>query len=224
MRTKLFQNLSNFATAAGISVAGSTFVPLSQTDFSTTATTVAAANPGLVIDCQTGSGAGSFIQDLRATPAGANMKVLYMCNGALADPGFQGYLESSDATLLNGVVFQVEPRTASVALNNVSTYVATQYTKVMGSFYPYYSFVSNDYSSVVVLAAALKQAGTISNVTAIVSALQTVSAVGPTGTIQFNSQHIWNPGFWYTQIQAPYTEKVIYPSANANGSYNATLS
>lgn len=218
---ELWANMTNYATADGITVAGSVFVPLSQTSFTTTATTVAAASPGLVIDCQTGSGAGSFIQDLRA--ADPTVKVLYMCNGALADPGFQGYLESSDLTLLDGVVFQQEPSTATVPLNNISSYVSTQYTDVMGSEYPYYSFVSNDYSAVLVLAAAIKQAGTISNVTAMVQALQTVSAVGPTGTIQFNSQHTWNPGFWYSQVQAPYTETVIYPSTYANGSYNATL-
>jgi branched-chain amino acid transport system substrate-binding protein len=218
---ELFANISNYAASAGISVSGSTFVPLTTTDFTTYASTVAAANPGLVIDCQTGSGAGSFIQDLRA--ADPTVKMLYMCNGALADPGFQGYLESSDATLLDGVVFQVEPSTATVPLNNVSTYVATQYTAAMGSDYPYYSFVANDYSAVIAIAAALRTAGTISNVTAALSALETVSVLGPTGTIQFNAQHTYVPGFWYTQIQAPYTEKVIYPSAYANGTYNATL-
>jgi branched-chain amino acid transport system substrate-binding protein len=218
---ELFANLSAYATTNNITVAGSTFVPLSQTDFTTTATTVAAASPGLVIDCQTGSGAGSFIQDLRA--ADPSVKVLYMCNGALADPGFQAYLESTTPTLLNGVVFQVEPSTASVPLNNVSTAVAANYTAVMGSFYPYYSFVSNDYSAVIILAAGLNAAGTDSNVTALISELTTVTATGPTGLISFNSQHIWNPGFWYTQIQAPYTEKVIYPSTYANGTYNATL-
>jgi ABC-type branched-subunit amino acid transport system substrate-binding protein len=216
---ELFQNLSNFASGQGLTVAGSTFVPLSQTDFSTTASAVVAANPGLVIDCQTGSGAGSFIKDLRANPSGAGIKVLYMCNGALADPGFQGYLESQ-GTSLNGIVFQIEASTASVPLNNVSTYVATQYHQTMGPFYPYYSFVSNDYSAVQILATAIKQAGS-TNASAVINALQTVSYVGPTGTVQFNSLHIWTPQFWYTQIQNS-TEKVIYPTAYANGSYNAT--
>lgn len=216
---ELFTNMSSFASSAGITVAGSTFVPLSQTDFTTTASTVAAANPGVVIDCQTGSGAGSFIQDLKADSP--NIKVLYMCNGALADPGFQGYLESTDHTLLNGVVFQIEAGTATVPVNNVTTYLSNQYTSVMGPFYPYYSFVSNDYSAVIDLAAALKSAG-VSNTTAIISALTTVSTLGPTGLIQLNSaQHIWTPDFWYTQIQNE-TEKVITPGAFANGSYNAT--
>lgn len=217
---ELFTNMSNFASSAGITVAGSTFVPLSQTDFTTTASTVAAANPGVVIDCQTGSGAGSFIQDLKADSP--NIKVLYMCNGALADPGFQGYLESTDHTLLNGVVFQIEAGTATVPVNNVTTYLSNQYTSVMGPFYPYYSFVSNDYSAVIDLAAALKSAGTVTNTTTIISALTTVSTLGPTGLIQLNSaQHIWTPDFWYTQIQNG-TEKVITPGAFANGSYNAT--
>ena len=217
---ELFQNLSNLAASNGITVAGSTFVPLSQTDFSTTVSAVVAAKPSLVIDCQTGSGAGTFIQDLKANPQGAGIKVLYMCNGALADPGFQGYLESQDPTLLNGVVFQIEASTASVPLNNVSSYVAAKYTQEMGKFYPYYSFVSNDYTAVQVLAVALRQAG-LSNTSAIVSALEKATYVGPTGTVQFNSQHTWTPDFWYTQIQNG-KEQVIYPSSFATASYNAT--
>lgn len=144
-----------------------------------------------------------------------------MCNGALADPGFQEYLLSSTPTLLNGVIFQIEASTATVPLNNVSSYVATQYKQAMGT--PYYSFVSNSYTAVQVLAAAMRQAGTISNTTAIVQALQTVKYTGPTGTVQFDSLHHWVPDFWYTQIQNG-TEKVIYPSAYANGSYNTTSS
>jgi len=218
---ELFQNLSNFATADGISVAGSVFVPLSQTDFATTVSSVVAAKPAVVIDCQTGSGAGTFIQELKANPQAAGIKVLYMCNGALADPGFQAYLEGSNPSLLNGVIYQIEAGTATVPLNNVTTYLATQYHNVMGIYYPYYSFVSNDYVAVQILAAALKQAGTTSDPNAIVSALQTAQYTGPTGTIQFNSQHIWVPAFWYTQIQNG-KEVVIYPSSVANGSFNAT--
>ena len=218
---ELFQNLSTLAASEGVGVAGSAFVPLSQTDFSTTVSSVVAAKPGMVIDCQTGSGAGTFIQDLKANPQGAGIKVLYMCNGALADPGFQGYLMSQDHTLLNGVVFQIEASTAKVPLNNVSSYLSTQYTKVMGSFYPYYSFVSNDYSAVQILAVALKQAGTFSNASAIVSALEKATYVGPTGTVHFNSLHTWTPEFWYTQIQNG-NEEVISPAAFATASYNAT--
>lgn len=218
---ELFQNISNIAATDKITVAGSTFVPLSQTDFTTTVTSVLAAKPGLVIDCQTGSGAGAFIQELKANPQSAGVRVLYICNGALADPGFQGYLMSQDHTLLNGVVFQVEASTASTPLNNISSYVSSQYTKAMGPFYPYYSFVSNAYAAVQVLASAMVKAGTVSNTTAIIKALETVSYTGPTGTVQFDQQHTWAPDLWFTQIQNG-KEQVIYPSAYATSSYNAT--
>ena len=218
---ELFQNISNYASAKGLSVAGSSFVPLSQTDFATTVSTIVAQKPALLIDCQTGSGVGTLIQELKANPQGAGIKVLDMCNGALADPGFQGYLESQDSTLLNGVIFQIEASTASVPLNNVSTYVSNQYTKVMGPFYPYYSFVSNDYSAVQILATALQQSGAFSNPDNLVTALQTVSYTGPTGTVHFNSVHIWAPSFWYTQIQNG-KEQVISPPTYATASYNAT--
>ncbi len=218
---ELFQNISSIAKSDGITIAGSSFVPLSQTAFDTTVTTVLAAKPGLVIDCQTGSGAGAFIQAFKASPQSAGVKFLYMCNGALADPGFQGYLMSQDHTLLNGIVFQIEASTATVPLNNVSSYLSTAYTKAMGPFYPYYSFVSNDYAAVHVLAAAMVKAGTVTNTTAIIKALEIVSYTGPTGTVQFDQQHLWSPDLWYTQIQNG-TEKVIYPSVYANSSYNAT--
>ena len=217
---ELFQNISNLASTDGINVSGSTFVTLSQTDFSTTVSAVVAAKPAMVIDCQTGSGAGTFIQDLKANPQAAGIKVLYMCNGALADPGFQGYLMSQDPTLLNGVVFQIEASTATVPLNNVSSYLSAKYTQTMGPFYPYYSFVSNDYSAVQILAVALKQAG-VSNPTAVVAALEKATYVGPTGMVQFDSLHTWTPDFWYTQIQNG-KEQVIYPGSFATASFNAT--
>jgi len=216
---EIFQNISNLASADKINVSGSTFVPLSQTDFATTVSSVVAAKPAMVIDAQTGSGAGTFIQELKANPQAAGIKILYMCNGALADPGFQGYLMSTDATLLNGVVFQIEASTSTQPLNSVSSSLATQYKQAMGS--SYYSFVSNDYSAVEMLATALKQAGTFTNTTQIISALQTANFVGPTGTVQFNSQHDWIPNFWYTQFQNG-KEEVITPSGFAQASYNAT--
>ena len=126
---------------------------------------------------------------------------------------------STDATLLNGVVFQIEAGPATQPLNSVSSGLATQYKQAMGS--PYYSFVSNDYSAVEILATALKQAGTFTNTTQIISALQTASFTGPTGTVQFNSQHDWIPNFWYTQFQSG-KEEVISPSGFAQASYNAT--
>ena len=126
---------------------------------------------------------------------------------------------STDATLLNGVVFQIEASTATQPLNSVSSGLATQYKQAMGS--PYYSFVSNDYSAVEMLATALNQAGTFTNTTQIISSLQTVTFTGPTGTVQFNAQHTWIPNFWYTQFQNG-TEKVISPSSFAQTSYNAT--
>jgi ABC-type branched-subunit amino acid transport system substrate-binding protein len=218
---ELFQNISNIASTDGISVAGSTFVPLSQTDFATTVSSVVAAKPALVIDAQTGSGAGTFIKELKANPQSSGIKILYMCNGALADPGFQGYLMSSDATLLNGVVFQIEASTATHPLNNVSSYLATQYQQAMGQFYPYYSFVSNDYTAVQMLALALKQSGTYTNTTQIISALEQVSYTGPTGMAQFNPQHDWIPNFWYTQFQDG-KEQVISPTQYATGIYNST--
>jgi ABC-type branched-subunit amino acid transport system substrate-binding protein len=218
---EIFQNINTIAGTDGISIAGSTFVPLSQTDFATTVSSVVAAKPAMVIDAQTGSGAGKFIQELKANPQAAGIKILYMCNGALADPGFQGYLMSSDATLFNGVVFQIEASTATKPLNNVSAALATTYHQVMGPFYPYYSFVSNDYTAVHMLAAALAKAGTFTNTSQIISALQTVSYVGPTGTAQFNAQHDWVPSFWYTQIQNG-KEQVINPTSFATASYNAT--
>ncbi len=215
---EVFDNISTYASQAGISIAGSTFVPLSQTDFTTTAATVAAASPSEVIDCQTGSGVGSFIQDLAADAP--NIKVVYMCNGALEDPGFEGYLQYSGITL-NGVVIQEEAGTNTVPVNNFTTWLSTQYTDVMGPDYPYYSFVANAYSAVLAIANAMKAAGTVSNTTAIIQALTTVNTDGPLGTMVFNSQHIWTPEFWYTQIQNE-TAKVIYPSSVADGSYNAT--
>jgi ABC-type branched-subunit amino acid transport system substrate-binding protein len=217
---ELFQNISNIAGTDGITIAGSTFVPLSQTDFATTVSSVVAAKPAMVIDAQTGSGAGKFIQELKANPQAAGIKILYMSNGALADPGFQAFLEQSDPTLLNGVVYQIEAGTVSKPLNNISAALATTYHKVMGPFYPYYSFVSNDYTAVYMLAAALGKANSF-NASQIISELQTVTYTGPTGTVQFNAQHDWTPNFWYTQIQNG-TEKVIYPPAYATGSYNAT--
>ena len=56
---ELFTNISNYAGTDGITVAGSPFVPLSQTDFATTVSSVVAAKPAMVIDAQTGSGAGT---------------------------------------------------------------------------------------------------------------------------------------------------------------------
>jgi len=217
---ELFQNISNYASSSGITVAGSTFVPLSQTDFATTVSSVVAAKPAMVIDAQTGSGAGTFIKELKANPQAAGIRVVYMSNGALADPGFQGFLEQSDPTLLNGVVYQIEAGTLSKPLNNITASLATTYHQVMGPFYPYYSFVSNDYTAVYMIAGALDKAMTF-NATQIVSDLQTVTYTGPTGTAQFNAQHQWTPAFWYTQIQNG-TEKVIYPSSYATGTYNAT--
>jgi branched-chain amino acid transport system substrate-binding protein len=217
---ELFTNISSLATAAGITVAGSTFVPLSQTDFATTVSSVVAAKPAMVIDAQTGSGAGTFFKELKANPQATGIKVLYMSNGALADPGYQGFLEQSDRTLLNGVVYQIEAGTASKPVNNVTSSLAATYHQVMGPFYPYYSFISNDYTAVQMLAAALAKANSF-NASQIVSALQTVSYVGPTGTAQFNAQHDWAPAFWYTQIQNG-KEQVIYPSSYATASYNAT--
>jgi ABC-type branched-subunit amino acid transport system substrate-binding protein len=222
---ELFQNISNYAGSSGITVAGSTFVPLSQTDFATTVSSVVAAKPAMVIDAQTGSGAGKFIQELKANPQAAGIKILYMSNGALADPGFQAFLEQSDHTLLNGVVYQIEAGTVSQPFNNVSSSLATTYHKVMGLFYPYYSFVSNDYSAVYMIARALAYEGqhqsATFNATQIAADLETVTYTGPTGTVQFNAQHQWTPAFWYTQIQNA-TEQVIYPSSSATASYNAT--
>jgi branched-chain amino acid transport system substrate-binding protein len=217
---ELFTNISNIAGTDGITVAGSTFVPLSQTDFATTVSSVVAAKPALVIDAQTGSGAGTFFKELKANPQASGIKVLYMSNGALADPGYQAFLEQSDPTLLNGVVYQIEAGTVSKPVNNVTTSLAATYHKVMGPFYPYYSFVSNDYTAVHMIAAALAQANSF-NASQIVSALQTISYTGPTGTAQFNAQHDWAPAFWYTQIQNG-KEQVIYPSSFATASYNAT--
>ncbi len=217
---ELFQNISNLAGTDKIAVAGSTFVPLSQTDFQTTVSSVVAAKPALVIDAQTGSGAGKFIQELKANPQAAGIKILYMSNGALADPGFQGYLMSSDPTLLNGVVYQIEAGTASKPVNNITSALATKYHQIMGPFYPYYSFISNDYTAVYMLANALRSANSF-NASQVIPALEAVSYTGPTGTAQFNAQHDWAPAFWYTQIQNS-TEKVIYPPSYATGTYNAT--
>jgi len=217
---ELFQNITNIAGTDGISIAGSTFVPLSQTDFATTVSSVVAAKPSLVIDAQTGSGVGKFIQELKANPQASGIRILYMSNGALADPGFQGFLEQSNPTLLNGVIDQVEPGTASQPFNDVSAALAATYHQTMGPFYPYYSFISNDYVAVHMLATALGKAMTF-NATDMISALQTVTYNGPTGIAQFNAQHDFAPNFWYTQIQNG-KELVVYHNSFAQASYNAT--
>jgi ABC-type branched-subunit amino acid transport system substrate-binding protein len=90
----------------------------------------------------------------------------------------------------------------------------------MGPFYPYYSFISNAYVAVQMLAQAIGKAGSF-NATQVVQALQTISYNGPTGVALFNAQHDYAPPFWYTQIQNG-TEKVIYPPNYSQTTYNAT--
>lgn len=213
-----FNALNASAPQVGVTVSGSSFVPLSQTDFSTLAAQVVAAHPDLVVDSQTGIGAATFYQQLKANPGSTNIKVLYISNGALADPGVQAYIESSQPGSLNKLSVQIFPGAHGVPVNALqSTLISTYESQTNKTFY---SFPSNTYIAVHILANALKTAGT-SNVDAIITALEATNYQSSSGLVTFNASHSWNfPGFWYTQIQGN-NVVVISPPEFANGAFES---
>ncbi|MFI5421807.1 MAG: ABC transporter substrate-binding protein [Nitrososphaerales archaeon] len=81
-----FGLINQTAQQMGIKVLGATFVSLSQTDFTTVATTVAAAHPSVVIDGQTGIGGSTFYTQFKADPNSKGTQFVFFSDGALDDP------------------------------------------------------------------------------------------------------------------------------------------
>lgn len=201
----------------GISVLGSAFTPLSQTDFTTIATTIASLHPSAVVLAQTGADAATFIQDLRAIPSASNINIIYIGNGALDDPYVMNSVESSHPGILNGTIYGTFPGTSTVPYNNLTTQLAQAYQALTNS--TYYSLPSYTYSAVQVLSQAITTANSL-DPNAIVPALQNVNYNGPTGPVAFDSSHnmiVQNP-YWFVQIQSN-KQVVIWPSAYATGTY-----
>ncbi|MCL5067938.1 MAG: ABC transporter substrate-binding protein [Thaumarchaeota archaeon] len=206
------------AQALGIKVLGETFVPLSQTDFSTLASQIGSLHPSAVVDLQVTGGATTFINQLRANPAASNIQVIYMGDGALDDPYVMGQVESSNPGILNGMVFTTFPGTNSTPYNSLTTSLATAYENMTHS--SYYSLPSYTYSAVQILGQAIKSTGSL-DPNVLVPALEKTNYNGPTGLVTFDSSHnLVFSGYWMLQIQSGKIQ-VVWPSNYATSSYQA---
>jgi ABC-type branched-subunit amino acid transport system substrate-binding protein len=213
-----FAAINSTAHQMGIQVLGATFVPLSQTDFSSLAAQIASLHPSMIIDAQTGIGGATFIEQLKANPAARGIEFMDIANGALSDPYVMSSVESSNPGVLNGTIFQQFPGTNSTPYNSVGASLAQAYTQNTGQIY--YSFPSNSYTAIRVLQSAISSANSL-NVNSIISALEKVSYQGPTGLVTFDSNHNWIvPGLWYTQFQNGKLQ-VIWPSQYATSTYQS---
>lgn len=206
------------AQSLGIKVLGSTFVPLSQTDFSTLATQIGSLHPSAVVDLQVTSGAATFINQLRANPAASNIQLIYIGNGALDDPYVMGQVESSNPGSLNGMIFTTFPGTNSTPYNSLTTALAKAYENMTHS--NYYSLPSYTYSAVQILARAVANTSSL-DPNVLVPALEKTNYDGPTGLITFDSSHnLVFPGYWLLQVQSGKIQ-IVWPAKYATASYQA---
>ena len=211
-----FGLINQTAQQMGIKVLGATFVPLTETDFSTVEASVVSAHPSVLIDGQTGIGAATFYNQFKADPNSKGIQFLYFSDGALDDPAVQASVIKSSPGSLDGVVIQTYPGTSSVPVNNVGSALAKAYTNATKT--DYYAFPSNTYTAVEIYAQAVAKAGSI-NPDLVIPILEKTNYQGPTGLVTFDAKHNWIfPGFWYVQIQNN-TRVVIFPQQYANGHY-----
>ncbi len=206
------------ANHGNLTITGSTFVPLSQTDFQTLATQIGNNPPDVVIDAQTGIGSQTFVQELKANPNNAHVQVVYISNGALADPFIIGQTLSTHPAAASDLVLQIFPGTNATFVNSVEKALAGNYTALSQFHSPYYAFPSSSYAAVEILAAAIGKTNSL-NASVLVPALESINYTGPAGTYTFDAKHNWNfPGFWYIQIQNG-TIQVIAPAMDATATY-----
>ena len=66
----------------------------------------------------------------------------------------------------------------------------------------YYAFPSNSFTAIHILAQSMLNANTVTNVSAIISAMEKIQYQGAAGLVTFDSNHNWIiPSLWYTQFQ-----------------------
>lgn len=213
-----FASINQTAQQMGIQVMGATFVPLSQTDFSTLAAQIGSIHPALIIDAQTGIGVATFINQLAANPSAKGIAFMDIANGALSDPYVMSSVESANPGVLNGTIFQQFPGTNSTPYNSLGSSLAQAYTA--NTTQTYYSFPSNSYTAIRVLAQSITTANSL-NVSSIITAMQKISYQGPAGLVTFDSNHNWIvPSLWYTQFQNGKLQ-VIWPPQFATSTYQA---
>ncbi|MCL4519722.1 MAG: ABC transporter substrate-binding protein [Thaumarchaeota archaeon] len=212
-----FAGINQTLTAMGINVMGATFVPLTQTDFTTLAAQIGSQHPAMVIDAQTGIGVATFLEQLKANPSAAGIQFLDIGNGALSDPYVMGSVASSHLGVLNGVMFQQFPGTNSTPYNTLGASLISAYQSA--THQTYYSFPSNSFTAIHVLAQAMINANTVSNASAIIKAMEHISYQGSAGLVTFDANHNWIvPTLWYTQFQNGHLQ-VIWPTSFATSTY-----
>ncbi|MCL5069262.1 MAG: ABC transporter substrate-binding protein [Thaumarchaeota archaeon] len=212
-----FSAINQTLTSMGINVMGATFVPLTQTDFTTLAAQIGSEHPSMVIDAQTGIGVATFLEQLKANPSAAGIQFLDIGNGALSDPYVMGSVASSHPGVLNGVIFQQFPGTNSTPYNSLGASLILAYQNA--THQTYYSFPSNSFTAIHVLAQSMVNANTVSNVSAIITAMEHISYEGSAGLVTFDTNHNWIvPTLWYTQFQNGHLQ-VIWPPSFATSTY-----
>ncbi len=214
-----FSSINQTASQMGIKVVGATFVPTSQTDFSTLVAQIGSVGPAMVIDAQTGIGGATFLTALKANPSTSKIAFMDIANGALSDPAVMASLQKSSPGALNNTIFQQYPGTATKPYNSLGESLVSAYQQATNS--TYYAFPSNSFTAIHILEQSMVNANTVTNVSSIISSIEKIQYQGAAGLVTFDSNHNWIiPGLWYTQFQNNALQ-VIWPSNYSTSTYEA---
>jgi ABC-type branched-subunit amino acid transport system substrate-binding protein len=210
----MYAGLNATCQKLGIKVLGGSLVPFSQTDFSAIAAQIASLHPSAVIDGQIGSGATTFISQLKANPGAAGIKIYYISQGALADPAVLSSIMSSSPGSLNGLIIADYPGTYFKPYNSEGATLAAAYKNATGT--AFYTDPAGSYLGIKALVQAIQKANSF-DPNMIIPQLEQIHYDSPLGLLTFDSGHNWKvPGFWYVQIQGG-NQTIVWPPQYATG-------
>lgn len=207
------------AQAKGISVVGQSYFPGTALDFSSEILNIASLKPSLVILMATGSDEETFIGQMKQNPSTSTIPIMAgPCCGDLNDPRIVHNLLTS-GTSLNYVA--VQGYYYSMNLSSKSAAFVQGWLTTYGA-YPNMYLAGTAYDAVGMFAQAVNETGSL-NPDTLVSALESMTYNGVTGTIKFNNQNAVEfppytlPLFEFVNSRA----EVFYPSSIANSTYIA---
>ncbi|MEM3264727.1 MAG: ABC transporter substrate-binding protein [Conexivisphaerales archaeon] len=176
------------ASKAGINITSISFYPPTASDYTTAINQIASTKPDAVIVVMEGSNGIDFQKQYSANPITSKIPILDL--ESLLDTPSQA--ATVDASVPNGMqyVFLGEMST----ITNVTASFNQQLQKAFGVQASHYS--DDAYDGVMVLANAIKRAGTF-NTTAVANAMMQTNYVGPGGHIVFQANHnpVEGPGY-----------------------------